>query len=411
MFMISNYIVYIALFFSLYFEVFVMITYIEKRKIIKTEYQKINPKKWLSVNIIVPCFNESTTVIATINSLLSLDYPKDKLKIIAVDDGSTDNTFEVLQIFKDNPQVQIHHKENGGKYTALNFGIENSKSDLLGCLDADSFVDKDALKNMLPYFENERIMAVVPSIKTFESKNLVQKMQITEYGWGIFIRKIFSYLNALHVTPGPFTIFRRKVFKNIGKYRHAHHTEDLEMALRMQKNNYKIVNSHRSIVYTVTPNTIKTLYKQRRRWTYGFLKNVIDYKTMFFKKEYGNLGFFVLPLSVISVFTSIYLATNFVIANANKLFEQITKIKMVGITFTKFNFDWFYFNTSLSSIIAIIIVLTSIAIILISIKLSEGKIKIKSGFFYFIFLYPFIAPLWLASAVFNTLFSKTITWR
>jgi len=83
---------------------------------------------------------------------------------------------------------------------------------------------------------------------------------------------MLTYLNALHVTPGPFTIFRKDVFEKIGKYKHAHLTEDLEMALRMQKNNLKIANSHRSFVFTVTPNTFKTLHKQRSRWAYGFLK-------------------------------------------------------------------------------------------------------------------------------------------
>jgi len=409
--MISNLITYVFLFCSLYFEVFLLITYIEKRKTIKTEYLEMTGTNWPSVDIVVPCFNESKTIIATINSLLDLNYPKDKLKIMVVDDGSTDDSLKTLEVFKKNTQVEIHHKENGGKYTALNFAIENSHADLFGCLDADSFVDKDALKNMLPYFENEKIMAVVPSIKVYEPGNILQKIQKIEYGWGIFVRKVLTYLNALHVTPGPLTIFRKKIFDNIGKYKHAHQTEDLEMALRMQKHNYKIANSHRSIVYTVTPKTIKTLYKQRRRWSYGFLKNAIDYKFMFFKKEYGNLGFFILPLAVISIFSALYLATNFVISNANIILEQITRISVVGISFNKINFDWFYFNTSLTSVIAWFTILGTLTLVLLSIKLSEGKLKIKTELFYFLFIYPIIAPFWLFSAVFNTIFSKTITWR
>lgn len=409
--MIPNLIMYTFLFCSLYFEVFLLITYIEKRKIIKTEYLKMTGTNWPSTTIIVPCFNESFTAVATINSILNLDYPKDKLKIMVVDDGSTDNTLKTLEIFKENPQVQIHHKENGGKYTALNFGIENSKSDLIGCLDADSFVDKDALKNMMPYFENEKIMAVVPAIKVSEPKNLLQKIQRIEYGWGIFVRKVLSHLNALHVTPGPFTIFRRKIFENIGQYKHAYQTEDLEMALRMQKHNYKIANSHRSYVFTVTPNTLKTLYKQRLRWAYGFLKNIVDYKNLFFKKKYGNVGFLILPFATISIFSALYFTTNFLISIINIIIKQIVKINMVGISFSQINFDWFYLNTSLISIISIVILLTTIILILISGMLSEGKLKIKPEFFYFIFLYPIIAPLWLGGAVFNIIFSKTMTWR
>ena len=410
--MISSAVIYFFLFTALYFEVFLMITYLEKRKTIKTEYTKMQGKKWPSVDIIVPCFNESKTIVATVDSLLNLEYPKDKFKIVVVDDGSTDNSLEILQIFKDNPQVLIHHKKNGGKYTALNFGIENSKADLVGCLDADSFVDKDALKTMLPYFENQKIMAVVPSIKVYEpNNNILQKVQRVEYSWGIFVRKILTYLNALHVTPGPFTIFRRKMFNTIGKYKHAYHTEDLEMALRMQKHNYKIANSHRSVVYTVTPTTVKSLYKQRRRWTYGFLKNTIDYRSLIFKKEYGNLSFLILPFALLSVLSGIYLAINFIATNITSIVEQINKIRTVGFYFNGFNFDWFYINTSISSIVAMLSVFITIILILTSIKLAEGKLRIKPEFFYFLFIYPIIAPLWLFGAVFNTIFSKTITWR
>ena len=409
--MISSSIMCVFLFCSLYFEIFLLITYIEKRKHIKTEYLKMVGKKWPSATIVVPCWNEKNTVIATVNSLLDLDYPKNKLTIMVIDDGSTDETLKTLEVFKNHPQVQIYHKENGGKHTALNFGIENSKSDLIGCLDADSFVDKNALKNMIPYFENPKIMAVVPAIKIVEPKNMLQKIQKIEYGWGIFMRKIFSYLNALHVTPGPFTIFRRKIFKDIGKYKHAYQTEDMEMALRMQKNNYKIANSHRSFVFTVTPNTPKTLYKQRLRWTYGFLKNIIDYKYLLFKKEYGNLGILVLPFTVISVFASLYFIVYMLIINTDTVLRQIMRIKMVGISFSEISFDWFYINTSLLSIVTIFVLLTTISLILLSRKLSEGKLKIKPELFYFIFLYPVIAPFWLVGAVFNIIFSKTITWR
>jgi len=409
--MISSLTINTLLFLALYFEVFLLITYIEKKGSIKTEYLKMREDKWPSVDIIVPCFNESNTIIATINSLLDLDYPKNKLNIIVVDDGSTDDSLKTLEIFQKNPQIQVHHKENGGKFTALNFGIENSKADLFGCLDADSFVDKNALKNMIPYFENQKIMAVVPAIKVYEPGNVLQKIQKVEYDWGIFVRKIFAYLNALHITPGPFTIFRRKIFENIGKYKHAHHTEDLEMALRMQINHYKIAASHRSYVYTVTPKTVKTLYKQRLRWAYGFLKNMIDYKRIFFKKEYGDLGFFILPFAIISIISTIYLALNFIISNISYIFAQITKFKLVGMSFEKIHLDLFYFNTNVTSIVAMFSILITLVLILISMRLSDGKLKIKPELFYFIFIYPIVTPIWIFGAVFNTIFSKTITWR
>ena len=183
------------------------------------------------------------------------------------------------------------------------------------------------------------------------------------------------------------------------------------MALRMQKHNYKIANSHRSFVFTVTPDTLKTLYKQRLRWTFGFLKNIIDYKHLLLNKKYGNLGILILPFTVISIFSALYFVTNFVILNTNIIIRQIMKIKMVGISLDEIHFDWFYLNTSLIFIISIFILLITLTLILISRKLSEGNLKIKPELFYFMFFYPIIAPLWLINAVFNTIFSKTITWR
>lgn len=409
--MISGYITYGLLFCSLYFEVFLLITYLEKRTAIKTEYLEKKEGYWPSTTIIVPCWNEGETIIETVNSILDLNYPKDKLLILIINDGSTDNTADVLKIFENNPQIKIHHKKNGGKYTALNFGIENSDSDLIGCLDADSFVDKDALKNMIPYFENKKIMAVVPSINVHNPENILQKIQKIEYGWGILVRKMLSHLDAMYVTPGPFTIFRREVFNNLGNYKHAYLTEDMEMALRMQESHYKIATSHRSHVFTVTPNSFKKLYKQRSRWAYGFIKNLIDYKHLLFNKNYGNLSFYILPFGFISIVSATFVTSNLIYTNADKIYRMAEKIKTIGFSLKDINFDWFYINTGLISIISIFIILLTGTLIMLSMKLAENKIKIKPELFYFMFIYPIITPFWLISALFNTIFSKSVTWR
>src|SRR3989344_3798744 len=106
------------LFISLYFEVFLMITYIEKRKLISKE-ETLEPASYLpTVSIIMPVFNEEKTVKDALDSLLDLDYPKEKMKILVVDDGSTDNTLFELEQYKKNEIIEILKKENGGKHTA-----------------------------------------------------------------------------------------------------------------------------------------------------------------------------------------------------------------------------------------------------------------------------------------------------
>lgn len=411
--LISSTIVYIFLFISLYFEVFLLITYLEKRGGMKKECSGCI-SEFPSVTVMVPCFNEEKTISKTVTSLLELDYPKEKLEIFVIDDGSTDGTLAAAKKFENNPQVKIFHKENGGKHTALNFGLEMVKSELVGCLDADSFVGKDTLKKIVAYFNKDKeTMAVVPSIKVHNPKNILQRVQGIEYSWGIFRRKLLSYIDALYVTPGPFSIFRREVFENLGNYKKAHLTEDLEMALRMQANNYKIENSHEAYVYTVAPKNLTSLYRQRVRWTYGFLKNVIDYKFMFFKKEYGNLAFFLLPSATISIISAVYLALIFATDIARRFVNEFIKIKTVGfdLYLNWHHFDWFYLNTETISILAVISTTISILVLLISKKMADGKIKVNFDLIFFLVIYPFIAPVWLIKAVYNTVFSRKTLWR
>ena len=259
---LSHSIMYILLFIGLYFEVFVLMTYLEHRDTIHEESNNTSrqPSRYPTVSIIVPCWNEATTIERTVQSLLDLDYPQDKLEILLIDDGSTDNTWEVMQGFTQTASIKIFHKENGGKHTALNFGLTKSHSELVGCLDADSYVDSQALKNIVLGFESDpQAMAVTPSVKIWQAKGMIEMIQNIEYIWAIFLRRILGFMGAIYVTPGPFSIFRREVFEKIGGYRKAHQTEDMELAMRMQSNGMKIGNAHTAVVHTSAPHTLKKL--------------------------------------------------------------------------------------------------------------------------------------------------------
>src|SRR3989344_5346309 len=196
---------YVLLFIALYFEVFLLISYFEKR----TENRKPMqlPKTLPSVSIIVPVWNEENTVLKTIFSILKLDYPREKLSVFIVDDGSTDNTWNVVQRFKRNKQVTLLQKENGGKYTALNHALRYCTSELVGCLDADSFVHPQALLRIVAKFKEGNYMAITPSMKVYEPKGLIQILQKVEYVWGVLFRNILSHVGAVYVSPGPFSIF------------------------------------------------------------------------------------------------------------------------------------------------------------------------------------------------------------
>jgi len=412
----SHIIIYIFLFISLNFEVFLLITYFENRNRIEKENEFIakGVKKYPSVTVIVPCWNEESTVSKTVHSLLNLDYPKDKLKIMIVDDGSTDKTWEVVQKFKSNPQITLYSKENGGKYTALNFGLSKIETELVGCLDADSYTDKNALRNIVTYFQNKEIMAVAPSVKLWKPKGVLQLLQKVEYGFGIFTRKMFHYMQAVYITPGPLSIFRKEVFEKLGGYKHAHNTEDIEIALRMQKHGYKIAHAHNAIVYTVAPNRIKPLLKQRVRWSHGFIKNAMDYRDMFFKKQYGNLGIFVLPMAAISVTSVLSVAAISVYNLINAIAIKYVKIQTVGLDFklsSNWSLDWFSINTQLVAIVTVITFIGSLSMIMASRKMSDGTLRPGLDLLYYMALYMFIAPLWMGKALYNAIFSVKSSWR
>ena len=405
----------ILLFITLYAQVLLLFTFFEKKSVFaNTGGGNDSPlKRYPIVTVVVPVWNEEKTLGGTIKSLLALDYPKDKLDIIIVDDGSTDNTRAVANSFKAHPEIRVYSKTNGGKHTAVNLGISKAKGEFLGCLDADSFVDKDALTRIVRCFEDPKVMAVTPAIKVHTPENILQKMQSVEYDMGIFLRKVYGSMNAIHVAPGPFSIFRKEVFDKLGGYVKAHNTEDMEFAMRMHKNHYPIANVYDSYVYTVTPKTVKGLYKQRLRWVYGFLENAKDYRSMIFNKKYGNLGVFTLPAAIISIFAALFftgLALTRLFTNA---WRKVVEIQAVGIPF-RFEwprFDWFFVNTNETAVVVYALSLSTVFVILVGKKLSEGNMKPNINMVYFFFFYGIIAPAWLFKAVYNVALKKKTTWR
>lgn len=407
----SSIIFSIFTFLSIYVQVFFLLTFFEKRKKILIRKEIIELEEYPGVTVIVPCYNEEKTLRGTIDSLLDLDYPKDKLKIMIIDDGSKDKTWEVAKEFEKFSNIKIIQKKNGGKYTALNLGLKYVDTPFLGCLDADSFVDAQALKRIMTYFKDKDTMAVAPSIVVDKPKNILQGAQKAEYDMAIYNKKMLAFLGGIHVTPGPFSIFRKKVFDDLGPYRHAHNTEDQEIALRMQKNHYKIEHCPDAYVYTVVPSSVKKLYRQRLRWIYGFLRNAIDYRELLFKKKYGNIAFFTLPSGMISILSVIFLFSMLLYNLATFLVHKITQIQIIGIqSASKLNMDLFFFDTKSIFFVSIILYTSVIISLLIGRSMLEGKIRFSVDMLYFMIIYSILAPFWLLRALFNALRSKQSSW-
>ncbi|MBP6904849.1 MAG: glycosyltransferase family 2 protein [Candidatus Pacebacteria bacterium] len=405
---------YAITFLALYVQVFLFVTYIEKRKTLKKEEaDPVILTRYPTVAIVVPCWNEGTTVHGTIESLLALEYPKDKLQVIAVDDGSTDRTWDEILKYKDHPQVQILKKENGGKHTAVNYGIDNTTTEFISCLDADSFVAPDALKRTMNMFEkNPDMMAIAPSIIIFKPKTFIQKIQKVEYNMGIYVKKMLAYLGAIHVTPGPFSVFRRSVFQQIGGFRKAHNTEDMEIAYRMQEAHLRIGHCHTAHIFTVAPSTIPKLFKQRVRWIYGFIQNTIDYRRLIFRKHYGNFSFFTLPSGIVSITATVYIFFTIFYNVIVWIIEKIAQLRTVGFhtgTLT-INLDWFYINTQTILFITVALYGIIALVTVIGSRMAHERLNFAYLIWY-ILVYSAIAPFWLMKAVWSSLTKHKPSWR
>jgi cellulose synthase/poly-beta-1,6-N-acetylglucosamine synthase-like glycosyltransferase len=401
--------IYVITYVGLFTSIFFLLTLFENRKkLINHALPKILPK----VTILVPCVNEEVTLSKTLHSLLGLNYPKNKLEIIVIDDCSKDKTVEVAKSFKVLGVKVIVRKKNGGKGRALNTGLKHATGDLVGCLDADSVVERDALRKMIGYFNDSQCYAVTPALKCTRPKNTWQRIQTVEFLLGVFLRKVFALLGSIHVTPGPFTIFRMEFFKKHGGYDVSTCTEDIEIALRLQYNNYRIENAPDANVHAIAKPTFGGMYEQRIRWYRGFMDNVLKYKSLF-SKDYGNLGLFVLPMSFISVALAIVFITYsaYVFISAN--IQRLINLYVIGFDISNLidlNFDLFFLNQSGIIFLGIISMLIGIVMIVLSRKISAERSKLIWDYILFVIFYMPLFAFWWVAAIYHKLTKGEVVW-
>ena len=396
---------YFLLFLALYIQVFYLVTFLEKRGEMKPTSR---PKQFPFLSIMVPCFNEERSVAKTINSLLMADYPKDKLEILVIDDGSKDSTWQVIQGFN-NPLVKVFHKENGGKSSALNLALLHVKGEIVGCVDADSFVAPDALAKMVKHFEDREVMAVGSSVIVEKPKNLIELAQAAEYHMAVYVKKVLGWLAGLHVIAGALSLFRKDVFAKIGNYKEAHRTEDMEIIFRMQVNKMKIAQCHDAFVYTLAPSTVMALYKQRRRWIYGFINNVLDSRHTFLRPKFGNFAMLTIPSGFIGISGVIYLFGNQVSNIVREIADKIVQFSATGFT-TKVHFDPFFITAKAT----LFLIILSFGFVVFTTFIGKRMANVKPSvldILSFICIYSIIAPFWLLSAIGNTIFRRQVNWR
>ena len=265
----------------------------EKKKLhIATPFiQTLFPK----VSIIIPAYNEEINAVRTVSNLLQQTYPY--LQIIFVDDGSKDNTFKIVsETFAEVPNVQVHTKPNGGKASALNYGVNLADTEYVVCIDADTQLKTDAVLQLMQKFSDDKVGAVAGNVKVGNEVNMITKWQSIEYITSQnFDRRAFDLLNCITVIPGAIGAFKKEAIIKAGGFTTDTLAEDCDLTMRLHRNNYLVRNCNDAISYTEAPETMRQFMKQRFRWSFGVMQCFWKHRDAVFNPRYKNFGMIALP--------------------------------------------------------------------------------------------------------------------
>ena len=276
-----------VLFFILFsFLVFVFIVFF-RSLFVKKEYSDFEP----FVDIVIPVYNEERNIASCLDSIYNSNYPKEKMKVNVVDDGSTDKTADIVRGYKD---VEIIKQAHLGKTEALNKGVIESCYGFILTVDADTILDKECIREIVKPFTDEKVGAVTGAIKVKNHNKVITAFQNIEYHYNNLIRSSFSkvFENGVWFF-GALACYRKSIIEKVGYFKKDTPTEDMDIALEIKKLGYKTISLNKANCHTVVPETLKGLYKQRSRWWIGGLKSLMNNRTVFSIKDLSILFLFV----------------------------------------------------------------------------------------------------------------------
>ena len=288
------------MFISFYLLLLFLILYFRNRD---TFFEIPKLTKKYSVSFLVPAYNEEKTITETIKHLFEIDYDN-IVEVIAINDGSTDNTLQILKALKKAyPKLKILNKQNSGKADSLNVALKFALGELVIVVDADSYPHKDALSKLIGFFDNPKTGVATATAVPRNNNTLLENLQAMEYRVIAFTRKLLGYIDSIYVAPGTLAIYRKKALLDIGGFDKTQMTEDVEITWRLIKHGWKVKMCLDAYVTTTVPNKIKAWYRQRRRWSVGGLQCLVKYRKNFLKD--GMLGLFIIPFFALGFFLGV----------------------------------------------------------------------------------------------------------
>jgi len=252
------------------------------------------------ISVIIPAYNEERVIAKTIESAMEIDYPQKE--IIVVDDGSKDNTLRIAKSYEQD-MVKVLHKENGGKASALNYGLTFARGEIIAVLDADTIVGKSSLKEIAKIFaDDENVAAVAGNVKVRNKVNWLTWCQALEYVAGLQIaRRAFDVFGAISIVPGALGSFRKSVLQGAGGYDKETVVEDFDATVKILKSGMVVKGTTKSLAYTEAPTSIIDFYKQRKRWYRGNLQVLFKHRDALTNPRFGFLQKLAFPYMALSM--------------------------------------------------------------------------------------------------------------
>ncbi|NVK23117.1 MAG: glycosyltransferase family 2 protein [Kangiellaceae bacterium] len=271
------------------------------------ENQTFNGGAKPKVSVLLPAWNEEVGIIKTMISVLESHYSN--FELIVINDGSTDNTHQLVTEFIDQQQanysasIKYLSLDNGGKARALNKALEIATGEIIVTVDADCIMDADALTKFVQRFTTKNVGAVAGNVIIANNKKPIELIQQLEYVCGFFFKRSDAYFNAVHIIGGAAAAYRKEVLDNLRGFDEKLITEDIEMSMRILGHGYQTRYAHDAVIFTEGPSDLAGLSKQRLRWKYGRILSYFRHRELFMSSNNQHnryLSWFILPLAVYS---------------------------------------------------------------------------------------------------------------
>lgn len=243
---------------------------IQARRESRTIFPEIDPTRF--VTVMIPAFNEELVIERAVRGVLaSTDV---RVEVIVIDDGSSDETSEVVaSAFAQDPRVKLLTLENGGKARALNHALALATGEIVIALDADTQFEPTTIARLARWFADPKIGAVAGNAKVGNRVNLLTKFQAVEYITAQNLeRRALARLDAMTVVPGAVGAWRLAAIQQVGGYPDDTLAEDQDLTIAIQRAGWKVTYDQYAIAWTESPETVKGLAKQRFRWAFGTLQ-------------------------------------------------------------------------------------------------------------------------------------------